>query len=149
MMNSIRVIAATGALLALLSITACVSAQENHGADDAVKHPTRFDQACNIDIEKFCSNVLPGDGRIASCLYAHTDVLDDACFEATSQIGVILEDIFDYMEAFWIACQSDLNQVCQGVETGGGRVIDCLQENQMNISAGCNAAMPGVKGSGR
>jgi Golgi apparatus protein 1 len=136
-------------MLAVMITTSCVSAQENKGSDNVVKVPTRFDQACNTDIEKYCSNVQAGDGRIASCLYAHTDLLEGECYAATSQIGTILERVFDGIEVFYAACQVDLGKWCPEVKAGTGGQIACLQENLDNISAGCSAAMPGTTASGR
>lgn len=148
-MTPIKTIALIGVISALLSVVSYVSAQENPPEEAATKVPTRFDQACDADINKYCAKVQPGDGRIASCLYAHTDLLEDACFDATSQIGVILEGVFDGIESFYAACQADLSEFCPGIEAGSGGQIACLQENLMKISAGCAAAMPGVTGAGR
>lgn len=35
--------------------------------------------ACTSDYEKFCSSVIPGGGRIQSCLQQNEDKLDAAC----------------------------------------------------------------------
>ena len=102
----------------------------------------RFDQACRSDVEQYCAKVQPGDGRVASCLYAHTDLLTDECYAATSQIGVILEGVFDGIEAFYAACTADLREFCPGKQPGGGEQLSCLRENMASISPGCAAAMP-------
>jgi hypothetical protein len=36
-------------------------------------------QACTGDMEKFCKNVQPGQGRILSCLMEHARELSPAC----------------------------------------------------------------------
>jgi Golgi apparatus protein 1 len=141
MMKSIRVFAFAGALLAVLVSTSSFSSDE---AEEGLRVQLRFDQACNTDIEKYCSKVQPGDGRIATCLYAHTDLLEDTCFDATGQIGAILEKVFDGIESFYAACQADLGQFCPGVESGGGQV-PCLKEHLAEISAGCAVSLPGIR----
>ena len=36
-------------------------------------------QACSPDVQKFCSNVPAGDGRVMQCLHQHQSELSDAC----------------------------------------------------------------------
>ena len=36
-------------------------------------------EACKPDVEKFCSDVQPGHGRVRVCLRAHEAELSDAC----------------------------------------------------------------------
>ena len=36
-------------------------------------------EACKPDVEKFCSDVKPGEGRVMVCLRQHESELSDAC----------------------------------------------------------------------
>jgi hypothetical protein len=144
MMSSRKFITFAGALMAALISTSClasVEADKSAEAEEGLRVQTEFDEACNIDIEKYCSKVQAGDGRIASCLYAHTDLLEDTCYDATGQIGAILEGVFDGIEAFYAACQVDLGKFCPGVVSGGGQA-PCLKSHLADISAGCAVALP-------
>ncbi|MGO9764545.1 MAG: cysteine rich repeat-containing protein [Myxococcaceae bacterium] len=38
-----------------------------------------FKEACKPDVEKFCSGIATGDGRIMQCLHQHQSELSDAC----------------------------------------------------------------------
>jgi hypothetical protein len=40
------------------------------------------------------------------------------------------------------ACRADAQKLCADVKPGGGRIIDCLQQQQAQVSAGCAAALP-------
>lgn len=40
------------------------------------------------------------------------------------------------------ACRDDAQKLCQGVQPGGGRVVDCLQQHQAELSGACQAALP-------
>ena len=49
-----------------------VSAEEHSNADKANK-------PCAADIQKFCKDVKPGEGRIIECLKSHQSKLSQAC----------------------------------------------------------------------
>jgi flavoprotein len=44
--------------------------------------PSARQQACKADVQKFCSGVQPGGGRIIACLNTHRGELLTACQEA-------------------------------------------------------------------
>jgi hypothetical protein len=136
MMNSSIVTAVITAVLAsLISMSSAV-------ADGKPQEVKRFDQACGSDIKEYCSRVEPGDGRISACLYAHTPTLTDECYVVTEQVGLVLESVFDGIEALYAACSGDLREFCSDKQPGSGEILACLRENRANISAGCNVALP-------
>lgn len=67
-MYRICLVAVTFSLTVFLATLA--SAQEITAAQRA---------ACKSDYEKFCSNVMPGGGRILACLSKENAKLTDAC----------------------------------------------------------------------
>jgi len=46
---------------------------------------------CKAEIEKYCANVTPGEGRMLACLYAHEDKLSGRCEFALYDASVRLE----------------------------------------------------------
>ncbi len=42
-------------------------------------------------------------------------------------------------------CKSDVARLCPGVQPGGGRIIGCLKEHQMEVSVGCAKAVQKMK----
>lgn len=39
------------------------------------------------------------------------------------------------------ACRPDVDKLCPGVQPGGGRIIDCLKQNEAQVSDPCKAAL--------
>jgi hypothetical protein len=115
-----------------------------NAADVAAAEEFSMHKACNAEITEYCPQVKPGGGRIQSCLYAHTDLLSDACYAATEQGGVILERLFDKLELFYSACAADVRELCKDVQIGQDRVRQCLAQQPEKVSAGCVAAFSSI-----
>jgi Cysteine rich repeat len=47
---------------------------------------TPFDKVCANELQTFCQNVQPGDGRLIQCLQAHPQELSDNCSTALQGI---------------------------------------------------------------
>jgi Cysteine rich repeat len=48
-------------------------------------HQEANKEACKPDVEKFCSGIAPGGGRIMQCLKQHESELSDACKAAEAK----------------------------------------------------------------
>lgn len=96
---------------------------------------------CREDIQKFCSGIEPGQGRIAQCLKQNESRLSAACREKGP-------DMKARFKAAQEACVADVKKHCSGVEPGGGRIIQCLQENEDKLSAECKEVQAKVKQRG-
>lgn|SRR4030066_853422 len=87
---------------------------------------------CKADIEKFCKNIKPGQGRLAKCIKAHEKDLSPACKNRT-------ETDREKLPAFIKACKPDTDALCRGIKPGDGRLIKCLKENKSLLSIPCKA----------
>ena len=47
------------------------------------------------------------------------------------------------------ACRADIEQLCAGVQRGGGRIMQCLREHQDGVSPDCKSAMAAARASRR
>ncbi|HAY38731.1 MAG TPA: hypothetical protein DCY53_04925, partial [Desulfobacteraceae bacterium] len=63
---------------------------------------------CKIEIEKYCSQVTPGQGRILACLYAHEDKLSAKCEYALYDAAVQLERAVAALSYVANECDADL-----------------------------------------
>lgn len=43
------------------------------------------------------------------------------------------------------ACKADYDNLCKGVQPGGGRILACLQQNIAKVSPGCQQALTTAK----
>ena len=89
---------------------------------------------CAADVEKFCKDVKPGEGRILNCLKEHEKDLSPACKEKDSEMKQMLGD-------FRKACEGDVQKLCKDVQPGEGRIIKCLKEHEKELSPNCSATM--------
>lgn len=97
--------------------------------------------ACEPEIETFCSQVSPGDGRLLACFYAHEDKLSGRCSWALYEASEQLEQFVAAIGHLATNCQDDLMKHCGDVEIGEGRVGECLLEHEDEVSAACQQAI--------
>ena len=99
---------------------------------------------CEAELEKYCSNVTPGEGRLLACLYAYQDKLSGRCEYALYDAASRLERAVAALSYAVNECSSDLKQYCSGVAAGEGRLLQCLQRNDEKVSKRCKQARKDV-----
>ena len=97
--------------------------------------------ACETEINTYCSQVTPGEGRLLACAYAHEDKLSGGCTWAIYKAVADLEAFVDAVVEVATACEADLNTFCADVQLGEGQVATCLLEHKTEVSVGCSQAM--------
>jgi len=123
-------------LLVLFGFVGNASALENIVSD--------IEENCGAEIEKFCSQVVPGEARLLACFYAHEDKLSGSCEHSLYQAAVTLQQAAAALSYVADQCAADILAQCGDVEMGDGRVVQCLQSKSDAVSAGCKAAMSDV-----
>jgi Cysteine rich repeat len=94
--------------------------------------------ACRADIAALCPNLKPGRAEhraIAQCLESQQDKLSASCKSELSEMKA-------REEAAKQACKPDAEKFCAGVAPGGGRIMECLNQHQSELSDACKAAQP-------
>jgi len=89
---------------------------------------------CKDELLKYCAKVTPGEGRALACLYAHGDKLSGRCEYALYDAAVQLERSVAALAYTVNECSADLKKYCAKVEVGEGRLLECLQKNDAQVS---------------
>lgn len=125
------------ALLALVSTNA-VFAGEDEGIVGTIA------EGCATEIEQYCSQVSPGDGRLLACFFAHEDKLSGQCEYALYSAAAQLEQAVNALAYVASTCEEDILKLCADVPLGEGRVLECLDSNGDAVSSACKAAISQV-----
>jgi hypothetical protein len=99
---------------------------------------------CKAELETYCKDVTPDQGRILACLYARNDKLSGKCEFAFYDAAVQLERAVAALAYAANECDDDLDQFCRDVVTGKGRLLMCLEQNDQNVSSRCKKALQEV-----
>jgi hypothetical protein len=99
---------------------------------------------CKAEIGKYCGQVTPGQGRVLACLYAHGDKLSAKCEYALYDAAVQLERAVAALGYVANECDADLDKFCSSVAAGEGRLLQCLEKNDKQVSGRCKEALKEV-----
>jgi hypothetical protein len=99
---------------------------------------------CKKELETYCKDVTPGEGRILACLYAREDKLSGKCEYALYDAAVQLERALTALTYVANECRDDLQKFCSDIQPGGGRLLDCIDKNEKQVSGRCKQAMKDV-----
>ena len=92
---------------------------------------------CKMELEKYCKDVTPGEGRVLACLYAHNDKLTSKCEYALFDSVIQLERSLVGVAYVAEECEDDLDEFCADVPVGGDRLLDCIEKNKKKVSKRC------------
>jgi Cysteine rich repeat len=99
---------------------------------------------CAADAAKFCKDVKGMQGTM-QCLKEHEADLSPQCQARVQAMEARVKEMSD-------ACQGDVQQFCQDVSPGGGRIAACLKQHESELSSSCKATLaqaPSRRGSNR
>jgi hypothetical protein len=125
------------ALAALVMLPMVATAQEEDPVQTVLK-------GCEEELKTYCSQVTPGESRIAACLYAHSDKLSGRCEYALYDAMAQLQRFVAAVTYVVNACEEDLEKHCADIPMGEGRVAACLMEKESELTARCSSAIDDV-----
>lgn len=96
---------------------------------------------CESDIENFCSQVTPGNGRLLHCMAAHEDKISGQCSYALYRASSLLEQLTAAIAYVAKECRTDIESHCSDVAIGENRVLSCLAGHDAELADGCKTAL--------
>ena len=117
----------------VLVFTGVVSAQQTL-VESVVK-------GCDKELKTYCKDVTPGEGRGLACLYAHSDKLSGQCEYALYDAAMQLERAINALAYAANECRDDLTKFCSDIKPGGGRLMQCIDKNDADVSKRCKQAL--------
>ena len=85
--------------------------------------------ACVTDVKKHCTDVEPGQGRIAGCVKQHLTELSAPCQNLVAEATTAAK-----------ACAADLKQQCADSRRRVAKIA-CVKSALGNLSDGCKSAV--------
>ena len=99
---------------------------------------------CKVELEKYCKDVTPGEGRVLACLYAYGDKLSPKCEYALYDAAAQLERAVAALSYVANECDADLDKYCSAVAPGEGRLLNCLEKKSKQLTKRCKEALKNV-----
>ncbi len=99
---------------------------------------------CKVELEKYCKDVTPGEGRVLACLYAYGDKLSAKCEYALYDAAAQLERAVAALSYVANECDEDLDKYCSAVTPGEGRLLNCLEKKNKQLTERCKEALKDV-----
>ena len=99
---------------------------------------------CKTELEKYCNQVTPGQGRVLACLYAYGDKLSSKCEYALYDAAVQLVRAVAALSYVSNECDADMEKYCESIKPGEGRLLECLEKHDKEVSGRCKQAIKDV-----
>ena len=103
--------------------------------------PQQIEAACSDDLQKYCSTVTPGEGRLILCMQAHEDKVSEKCDFAVFQASRNLSRALDRIDRAADICWGDIEKFCSHVPEGGGRILQCLASQKASLTSACRTEL--------
>jgi hypothetical protein len=101
---------------------------------------------CQSDLETYCSQVTPGNGRLLHCVAAHEDKISGQCDYALYRAANLLQQLSAAITYVARECKTDIETHCNRVEVGNGKILACLLEHEEEIAESCKTAIADTVG---
>jgi outer membrane protein OmpA-like peptidoglycan-associated protein len=98
-------------------------------------------RSCGHDIDKFCSKVNLGGGKVADCLEQHWANVSPSCKSATTVVRDLIVKRREARRAVPRVCERDRLQLCGSVQEGDANLLECFENAKQNISRTCRQAV--------
>lgn len=133
------------ALLLLTVLTAPALAAEATGKTGAQSREQQ-PRACHDDIQKYCGQVKPGEGRMVRCMKENEKNFSPAC---KTEMEKHRKQATEKREELREACKADADKFCKDKADSRGGVMRCLHDHDKELSEECRKTLPKRAPGGR
>jgi hypothetical protein len=102
----------------------------------------RVEDACGPDIERYCGDISPGEGRIAACVRAYSDRLSRRCRFTLWRVS---RTIRQNVQSIADECLGNIQQQCGNA----GNIGDCAVQKSSSLSPTCQKVVQAVHEAGQ
>ena len=85
--------------------------------------------------------MTPGKGRVLACLSVHENKLSVRCDHALYDTAAQLERAIGALTCLANECGADVEKYRAAVPGGEGRILNCSNKNEKNVSKRCKHAL--------
>lgn len=94
-------------------------------------------EGCDNEIEKYCQQVGSDTRDILSCLSENEESLSAACRQGALSTASLIVQAGAKLDKAIIACQEDIDALCQEELDQDKKIIACLKAKQKEVSEQC------------
>ena len=106
--------------------------------------PSMVAQRCAKEIQDHCKGVIPGEGRVVACLYAHSNSISYDCaytmYDASEQLASIRAALDQIAQN--TSCRSEIALYCRNDPPQAGLIYHCLKKNRARLTEECRTVLP-------
>lgn len=104
----------------------------------AVPAGAQAGRPCSETIKQYCSDVVPGGGRIMKCLNEHQEAQSIACKDWVADQQKSLEELKS-------ACGEEIALLCRIDPSSGINLFFCLNDNYTGLKTACRQKVREIK----
>ena len=104
----------------------------------ALPSPAQVTGPCAETVAKFCSDVIPGEGRVMKCLNDHRGDQSIACKD-------FLEDQNKSLKELNVACAEEIAVLCNVSPANNVSIYICLEGNYVALKSACRDKLREIK----
>lgn len=93
-------------------------------------------EACKADVESYCADVEPGDGRVLDCLRNNRANLNERCRKEELRLSQLQAKDVRLRPRLMKLCGEEMVVFCKDIKPGSGRMFTCLLENAQKSGFG-------------
>jgi hypothetical protein len=88
---------------------------------------------CEVDTSLLCPGLKPNSRKSFMCLMAYEDNLSNSCALGIVEAAMTLEAGMMAIDHSIKACEADAGKFCLDVQSGNGRIVQCLVKNESSL----------------